>query len=312
MSILAIGTVAFDVIETPFKSAEQVLGGSATYITLAARYFTEPVRLVAVVGHDFPESYTETLRNQGVDLQGLEVDPDGKTFAWGGRYHYDLNQRDTLFTDLNVLKSFDPVVPEAYRDSRIVCLGNLDPTIQGRVLDQMKAPDLVVCDTMNFWIENTPQSLRTMLKRIDCLIINDSEARELAEEPNLIIAARRIREMGPRILVIKKGEHGAMLFIDNVVFVAPAYPLEDIQDPTGAGDSFMGGFAGYVAREGTIGPEALKRAVIYGSAMASFVVERFGPDRLLNLTEEEINTRLEAFQDLSAIPTIVPLVGISP
>ncbi len=312
MSILAIGTVAFDVIETPFKSAEQVLGGSATYITLAARYFTDPVRLVAVVGNDFPESYINILRDQGVDLGGLEVDAEGKTFAWGGRYHYDLNQRDTLYTHLNVLETFDPVVPEAYRKSRVVCLGNLDPDIQRRVLDQMDGPELVVCDTMNFWIENTPQSLRMLLKRIDCLIINDSEARELAEEPNLIVAARLIRAMGPRVLVIKKGEHGAMLFIDDVVFVAPAYPLEDIQDPTGAGDVFMGGFAGYIAREEHINTEALKRAVIYGSAMASFSVERFGPDRLLDLTEEEINTRLDAFRDLSTIPTIVPLVGITP
>ena len=312
MSILAIGTVAFDVIETPFKSAEQVLGGSATYITLAARYFTDPVRLVAVVGKDFPEAYVDTLREQGIDLNGLEVDPEGKTFAWGGRYHYDLNQRDTLYTHLNVLETFDPVVPEPYRRSRIVCLGNLDPDIQRRVLDQMEAPELVVCDTMNFWIENTPQSLRKMLQRIDCLIINDSEARELAEEPNLIVAARLIRAMGPRVLVIKKGEHGAMLFIDDIVFVAPAYPLEDIQDPTGAGDVFMGGFAGYLAREERIDNEALKRAVIYGSAMASFSVERFGPDRLLDLTQEEINTRLDAFRDLSTIPTIVPLVGISP
>ena len=311
MSVLAIGTVAFDEIETPFKSAEQVLGGSATYITLAARYFCNPVRLVAVVGGDFPRAYLDTLDDNGVDLDGLVVDPEGKTFAWGGRYHYDLNQRDTLFTHLNVLESFDPVVPEAYRGSRIVCLGNLDPSIQRRVLDQMDGPDLVVCDTMNFWIEHTPASLRETLKRIDCLIINDSEARELAEEPNLILAARRIREMGPRILVIKKGEHGAMLFLDDVVFVAPAYPLEDIQDPTGAGDAFMGGFAGYLAREGRIDADALKCAVIYGSAMASFVVERFGPERLLALNEETINDRLQAFQDLSAIPTIIPLVGIS-
>ena len=291
MSILAIGTVAFDVIETPFKSAEQVLGGSATYITLAARYFTNPVRLVAVVGGDFPESYVNVLRNHGIDLGGLEVDAEGKTFAWGGRYQYDLNQRDTLYTHLNVLETFDPVVPEAYRKSRIVCLGNLDPDIQRRVLDQMDAPDLVVCDTMNFWIESTPQSLRQLLKRIDCLIINDSEARELSEEPNLIVAARLIRAMGPRILVIKKGEHGAMLFIDDVVFVAPAYPLEDIQDPTGAGDVFMGGFAGCLAREDRIDTESLKRAMIYGSVMASFSVERFGPERLLDLKEEEINAR---------------------
>lgn len=311
MSVLAIGTVAFDVIETPFKSAEQVLGGSATYITLAARYFTDPVRLVAVVGGDFSASYLDTLRDNGIDLDGLVVNSNGKTFAWGGRYHYDLNQRDTLFTHLNVLATFDPVVPAPYRDSRIVCLGNLDPSTQSQVLDQMDEPDLVVCDTMNFWIENTPERLRETLRRIDCLIINDSEARELAEEPNLIVAARLIRAMGPRILIIKKGEHGAMLFIDGVVFVAPAYPLEDIQDPTGAGDAFMGGFAGYLSREGHLDTDALKRAVIYGSTMASFCVERFGPERLLTLTEDAINTRLQAFCDLSAIPAIVPLAGIS-
>ena len=311
MSVLAIGTVAFDVIETPFKSADQVLGGSATYITLAARYFTDPVRLVAVVGGDFSPAYLETLRANDIDLDGLVVNPDEKTFAWGGRYHYDLNTRDTLFTHLNVLEGFDPVVPEAYQGSRIVCLGNLDPSIQRRVLDQMDGPDLVVCDTMNFWIENTPASLRETLKRIDCLIINDSEARELAEEPNLVLAARKIRAMGPEILVIKKGEHGAMLFLDDVIFVAPAYPLEDIQDPTGAGDVFMGGFAGHLAREGRIDADTLKCAVIYGSAMASFVVERFGPERLLNLSEDMINDRLDAFRDLSAIPSIIPLVGIS-
>ncbi len=311
MSVLAIGTVAFDVIETPFKSAKQVLGGSATYITLAARYFTNPVCLVAVVGGDFPAAYLNTLGDNGIDLHGLVVNPEGKTFAWGGRYHYDLKERDTLFTHLNVLETFDPVVPAPYRNSRIVCLGNLDPSIQRRVLDQIKEPDLVVCDTMNYWIKKTPASLRETLKRIDCLIINDSEARELAEEPNLILAARKIREMGPRILVIKKGEHGAMLFLDDVIFVAPAYPVEDIQDPTGAGDVFMGGFAGYLAREGRIDTDALKRAVIYGSAMASFVVERFGPERLLSLTEDVINARLQAFRGLSAIPTIIPLVGVS-
>jgi len=311
LSILAIGTVAFDAIETPFKSTGQVLGGSATYITLAARYFSPSVRLVAVVGGDFPDAYVETLRSNGVDLEGLAVDPDGKTFAWGGRYHYDLNQRDTLFTHLNVLETFQPVVPASYRDSRIVCLGNLDPTTQRQVLDQVDRPEMVVCDTMNFWIEHTPESLRETLKRIDCLIINDSEARELAEEPNLIVAARRIRAMGPDILVIKKGEHGAMLFMDDEIFVAPAYPLEDIQDPTGAGDAFMGGFVGYLDRTQTLDATCLKRAVIYGSAMASFSVERFGPERLLDLTDEAIYTRLQAFYHLSSIPSLVSFDGIS-
>ncbi len=311
MSILAIGTVALDTIETPFGAEDDVLGGSATYITLAARYFSSAVRLVGVVGHDFPEGYQETLQRSGVDLGGLVVDAGGQTFAWGGRYHYDLNERDTLFTDLNVLETFDPVVPEAFRDSRIVCLGNLDPAIQRRVLEQVHRPELIICDTMNFWIEHTPESLRETLRLIDCLIINDAEARELAEEPNLIRAARLIRAMGPRILIIKKGEHGAMLFIDDVVFSAPAYPLEDIQDPTGAGDAFMGGFAGYLDGRAHLDNEALKRAVIYGSAMASFVVERFGPERLLGLTQAQINERLQAFRALSAIPALHLPAGVS-
>jgi len=310
VSILAVGTVALDDIETPFGAQTDVLGGSAMYTTLTARYFVEPVRLVAVVGRDFPDRYLQVLRDGKVDLEGLAVDPEGETFSWSGRYHYDLNDRDTLFTHLNVLETFDPVIPDAYRDSRIVCLGNLEPGIQRRVLEQVDRPELVVCDTMNFWIDHTLDSLLETLKVIDCLIINDAEARQLADEPNLVIAARRIREMGPRILVIKKGEHGAMLFIDDTIFVAPAFPLEDIQDPTGAGDTFMGGFAGYLAREERLDAECLKRAVIFGSAMASFVVESFGPERLLNLDDAQIHARIQAFRDLSTIPALVPS-GIS-
>ncbi len=302
MSILAVGTVALDSIETPFGAQERVLGGSATYITLAARYFTEDVRLVGVVGGDFPDEYVKLLRDGGVDLAGLEVIPDGETFAWAGRYHYDLNERDTLATHLNVLESFNPVIPEAYRDSRIVCLGNLEPTLQRRVLEQVRDPELVVCDTMNFWIQNTPDSLRETLALVDCLIINDSEARELAGEANLVRAAHRIRAMGPSTLIIKKGEHGALLFANDTVFSAPAYPLEEIQDPTGAGDTFAGGFVGYLMQEGLSGKDALKRAVIYGSAMASFCVEKFGPHRLVGLTDEEIRRRAEAFRELSTIP----------
>jgi len=302
VSILAVGTVALDSIETPFGAQERVLGGSATYITLAARYFTEDVRLVGVVGGDFPDEYVKLLRDGGVDLAGLEVIPDGETFAWAGRYHYDLNERDTLATHLNVLESFNPVIPEAYRDSRIVCLGNLEPTLQRRVLEQVRDPELVVCDTMNFWIQNTPDSLRETLALVDCLIINDSEARELAGEANLVRAAHRIRAMGPSTLIIKKGEHGALLFANDTVFSAPAYPLEEIQDPTGAGDTFAGGFVGYLMQEGLSGKDALKRAVIYGSAMASFCVEKFGPHRLVGLTDEEIRRRAEAFRELSTIP----------
>lgn len=302
MSILAVGTVALDSIETPFGAAEDVLGGSATYITLAARYLTDPVRLVGVVGHDFPVAYRQRLQNSGVDLDGLEVDEEGRTFAWEGRYHYDLNERETLATHLNVLDAFEPVIPDAYRSSGIVCLGNLHPTTQRDVLAQVEAPRLTICDTMNFWISSTPDALRETLSLVDALIINGAEARELADEPNLILAAREIRAMGPEILVIKKGEHGALLFADDVIFSAPAYPLEDICDPTGAGDAFMGGFAGYLAQRSTIDVEALKTAVIYGSAMASFVVERFGPERLYDLVPTEIHQRLDAFRDLSAIP----------
>lgn len=306
MSLLAVGTVALDSVETPFGAADKLLGGSATYITLAARYFTTDVRLVAVVGHDFPEAYLERFHENDVDVGGLEVDSTGKTFAWSGRYHYDMNQRDTLETQLNVLETFDPVVPEPYRDSRVVCLGNLEPGIQRRVLEQVEQPELVVCDTMNFWIEHTPESLRETLALVDCLIINDAEARELSGEPNLIRAAGLIRAMGPKTLIIKKGEHGALLFTEDAVFSAPAYPLEDLHDPTGAGDVFMGGFAGYLAREGHYDQEHLKRAVIYGSAMASYAVERFGPERLFDLTQEEIHIRAEAFHDLSAIPELIP------
>jgi sugar/nucleoside kinase (ribokinase family) len=307
VSILAVGTVALDTIETPFGSAERVLGGSATYITLAARYFCPDVRLVGVIGADFPEDYLEVLRASGVDLQGLEVDPEGRCFAWSGRYHYDLNDRDTLATDLNVLERFDPVLPNTYRGSRIVCLGNLDPGIQRRVLEQIDGDAFVVCDTMNYWIEHTPESLRETLRSVDCLIINDAEARELSGVPNLVKAAKIIRAMGPEILIIKKGEHGALLFNGDVVFSAPAFPLEDIQDPTGAGDTFAGGFVGYLSRVATIDDDTLKRAVIIGSAMASFSVERFGPDRLFDLSEDSIYGRVEAFRMLSEIPAMLTL-----
>lgn len=307
MSILAVGTVALDSIETPFGQAEDVMGGSATYIALAARYFCDDVRLVGVVGRDFPDEYMQILRDGGIDLEGLRVDAEGKTFAWAGRYHYDMNERETLDTQLNVLQTFDPTIPEAYRDSRIVCLGNLDPTIQREVLEQVDAPEFVICDTMNFWIENTPDSLRETLPLVDCLVINDAEARELAEDPNLVRAARIIRDMGPSTLVIKKGEHGALLFVDDVIFSAPAYPLEDIQDPTGAGDAFAGGLAGHLARAVISQRKSLRRAVVYGSAMASFVVERFGPERLLNLNPDTVSERARAFRELSHIPELEPL-----
>jgi sugar/nucleoside kinase (ribokinase family) len=307
MSILAVGTVAFDSIETPFGRADRILGGSGTYITLAARYLARPVRLVGVVGRDFPEDHVEALAARGVDTAGLVRDAEGETFFWAGRYHYDLNTRDTLATHLNVLATFDPEIPEAYRDSRIVCLGNLDPTVQARVLDQVdgpegRGPDLVVADTMNYWIEQTPEALRHTLRRVDVLVVNDAEARELAGVPNLFRAARIIREMGPSTLIIKKGEHGALLFHDDAIFCAPAFPLEDILDPTGAGDTFLGGFAGHLARTDPRDPDELRRAVVYGSALASFVVERFGTDRLMELRAEDLDARLATFCALSAIP----------
>ena len=305
MSVLAVGTVALDTIETPFAPPQHVLGGSATYLTLAARHFTDDVRLVGVVGGDFPAAYVERLGASGVDLRGLEVEQEGQTFAWAGRYHYDMNLRDTLETRLNVLATFRPVLPEAYRDARILCLGNLDPTVQQDVLRQSGARTYTILDTMNYWIDHTPEALRTTLGLVDCLIVNDAEARQLSGEPNLIKSARLIREMGPKTLVIKKGEHGALLFTGDDVFSAPAYPLEDLHDPTGAGDAFMGGFAGYLCQATEVTPEALRRAVVYGSAVASFCVEAFGPERLFTLTPAEIRTRVAAFHTLCAIPEAV-------
>ena len=302
MNVLAVGTVALDSIQTPFGAAEKILGGSATYITLAARYFSTDIALVAVVGDDFPPEFVNLLRSASINIDGLEIVSGQQTFAWEGRYEYDLNQRETIATHLNVLTSFTPVLEDHLKTSKIVCLGNLDPSIQGSILDQVSNSKLVICDTMNYWIRETPDALINILGRIDCLVINDSECRELTDEPNLIRAARQIREMGPDILVVKKGEHGALLFTDNNVFSLPAYPLEDIQDPTGAGDAFMGGFAGFLAGVTDINLDALKQAVVHGSAIASFCVEAFGPDKLLEIDEESIRTRLDAFRDLTQIP----------
>ncbi len=302
MSILAVGTVAFDRIETPFGKRDRALGGSAMYITMAARFFTPHPRIVAVVGADFPEEYMSVLESSGIDLSGLEVDGKGKTFAWGGKYHYDLNQRDTLYTDLNVLASFSPVLPDSFVNSRVVCLGNLHPAVQLRVLDQVESPGFVLCDTMNYWIESTPDALREVLARVDCLAINDSEARELSGEPNLVRAARLIRDMGPNIVIVKKGEHGALMFTEEEVFAVPAYPLEDIQDPTGAGDAFMGGFAGYLDAANSFGSDDLKNALVFGSAVASCCVESFGPERLLALAMTDIENRINAFRTLTTIP----------
>lgn len=282
-----------------------ILGGSATYSAIAARYFSDDVRLSAVIGGDFPARYVTLLEERGIDLDGLEVVEEGKTFFWAGRYHYDLNNRDTLATHLNVLAGFDPVLPESYRDSKILCLGNLDPIVQLKVLEQVDDPSLIICDTMNYWIENAWEPLLSVLERTDVLIINEEEARQLADEPNLVKAAAKVRAMGPETVVVKKGEHGAMLFHDDSIFWAPALPLDNIVDPTGAGDVFMGGFAGHLSRAGRFGVDDLKRALVIGSVMASFVVEQFGPDNLLSLTPERIEERIEAFKALSAIPVAV-------
>ena len=306
MSVLVVGTVAFDTVETPFGRAERILGGSATYTALAARVVGAPVCLSAVVGGDFPPAHVEALRARGVDTEGLVRDADGQTFFWAGRYSYDLGTRETLATDLNVLAGFRPDLPDGYRQPSIVCLGNLDPVVQLEVIDQTAgARPLVLADTMNYWIEHAPDALAETLRRVDVLVINDEEARQLAGVPGLVRAARAIRAMGPQTLVIKKGEHGALLFTGDDVFAAPALPLEEVVDPTGAGDTFLGGFAGHLARVGSGGPDAMRQAVVVGSALASFCVEAFGTDRLLAVTPDDLDGRLEAFRRLSAVPETV-------
>lgn len=304
MSLLVVGSVAYDGIETPFGSVDRILGGSATYISLASSYFANIINLVGVVGKDFKEEDIKLLRSKGVDLQGLQRDNSGNTFFWKGKYHYDLNNRDTLDTQLNVFEHFDPVIPESYQNTKYIALGNIEPSLQEKVLDQVKNPGFVVMDTMNFWIEGTPDALKKTLKRVDLLVINDSEARELADEPNLLKAADKVMEMGPQALIIKKGEHGALLFTDNEIFSAPAYPVIDIFDPTGAGDTFMGGLLGWLSYTDDASPQNLRRAVIMGSVMASFCVEEFGPERLKDLNEKEIYDRYREFRELSEIPEI--------
>ena len=300
MGLLIVGSLALDTVITPFDKVEDALGGSATYIALAASYFSGPVELVGVVGNDFPDEYIKLLEDHSVDLAGLQKE-EGKTFRWGGKYHYDLNVRDTLFTYLNVFENFDPVIPEKFKKSKYVCLGNIDPTLQLKVLEQMIDPQLVVCDTMNYWIERMKEELLQLLKRVDVLIINDSEARLLAQEPNLIKASKMIRELGPKTLIIKKGEHGAMLFTDETVFSAPAYPMEMIYDPTGAGDSFAGGFTGYLFKTRDLSPNNLKCAVIYGSSMASFCVEKFSTKGLEELSNLKIQDRYRELLNISRI-----------
>ncbi len=299
MSILIVGSLAFDDIETPFGRSDNTLGGSSTYIALSASYFTDKIQMVGVVGSDFEEKHFELLHSRNIDTKGVQIVEEGKTFRWAGRYHYDMNTRDTLDTQLNVFADFDPVVPHQYRDAEFVCLGNIDPELQLKVLDQINKPKLVILDTMNFWIEGKPEELKKVLERVDIFILNDSEARLLSGDPNLVKSARIIRQMGPKTLIIKKGEHGALLFTDNGIFAAPAFPLESIYDPTGAGDTFAGGFIGHLSRCQTITDTEMRKAVLYGSAMASFCVEKFGTEKISALDLLEIEDRFQSFRELS-------------
>ena len=301
MSILIVGTVAFDAIETPFGKTDKIVGGAATYISLAASFFSNKLRLVSVVGDDFPKDSIQMLKDHKVDTSGLQIKEGEKTFFWSGKYHNDMNSRDTVDTQLNVLENFDPILPEDFKDSEFLMLGNLVPSVQQKVLDQMtKRPKLIVLDTMNFWMDNCMSDLKTALKNVDVLTINDEEARQLSEEYSLVKAAKIIQKMGPKYLVIKKGEHGALLFGEEKMFFAPALPLENVFDPTGAGDSFAGGFIGYLQKTGDITFENLKSAVIFGSVMASFCVEKFGTERLSELTDNEVSNRLTEFVKLSS------------
>lgn len=301
MSLLTIGTVAFDTIETPFGKADMVIGGACTYISYAASYFTDSINLCSVVGHDFPEAEIKALSNRGVNLEGLEVRNDGLTFFWEGKYHENMNKRDTLATDLNVLDDFNPILPESYRNSEYVMLGNLTPEIQNNVLAQLDGTQkLVVLDTMNFWMDVALDTLKEVISKVNLLTINDEEARQLSGEYSLMKAAEIIHEMGPEYLVIKKGEHGALLFHKGgEMFYAPAMPLAQVFDPTGAGDTFAGGLCGYLAHTDDTSFENMKRAVIYGSVMASFCVEEFSIDKLRNLNDQEIVDRIHEFKKLS-------------
>jgi len=301
MSLLIVGTVAFDEVESPFGKTGKILGGAGTYIGLAASHLTENIGIVSVVGGDFPQEYLNLFKERHIDTSGLRIVKDGKTFFWAGRYHENMNMRDTLVTDLNVLADFDPVVPEHSRNSKYLMLGNLTPAIQRRVIEQMDPrPELIVMDTMNFWMDTALNDLVDVISMVDVLTVNDEEARQLSGEYSLLKAAKKILTMGPRFLIVKKGEHGALLFHENKIFHAPAMPLEDVFDPTGAGDTFAGGFIGYIARTGDTSFENMKRAIIYGSAMASFTVEKFGTDRLTELSEQDIKKRLQEFVDLVA------------
>lgn len=301
MSLLTVGSVAFDALETPFGKTDKIIGGAATYITLSASYFTSTNNLVAVVGDDFPQSMIDTLVSHGVNVDGLQIRQGEKTFFWSGKYHNDMNSRDTVEVQLNVMEHFDPIIPDQYQNCQYLMLGNTAPAIQHQVLKRLaNRPKLVVLDTMNLWIEIANADLKALLKDVDVLVLNDEEARQLTGDYALVRAAASIRAMGPKTVIIKKGEHGALLFHEDRIFAAPALPLEEVFDPTGAGDTFAGGFIGHLAKTDDLSFDNLKRAIIYGSAMASFCVEKFGAERILNLTQDEIQARVDQFVRLSA------------
>ena len=298
--LVIVGTVAFDAIETPFGKTDKILGGAATFIGLAASQFEVDSAVISIVGGDFPEKYLKLLSDHKIDISGIEIVKEGKTFFWSGLYHNDMNSRDTLSTELNVLADFIPVVPEDYKNAKVVMLGNLHPLIQLSVIEQMTTkPDLIVLDTMNFWMDNSLEDLHKVMKKIDVITINDEEARQLSGEYSLVVAARKIQEMGPKYVVIKKGEHGAFLFNNDNVFFAPALPLEEVFDPTGAGDTFAGGFSGYLAATNDFSFENMKNAIIYGSTLASFCVEKFGTERMKDLKKVEVMSRLKQFKKMT-------------
>ena len=299
MNVLVVGTVAFDAIETPFGKTDKIVGGAATYICLAASFFTQKLNLISVVGEDFPKDAINMLKNKSVNTKGLQIKKGEKTFFWSGKYHDNMNTRDTLDTQLNVLEKFNPIVPDEYKECDFLMLGNLMPSVQKKVLTQMKKkPKLIVLDTMNYWMDFYMEDLKEALKQVDVLTINDEEARQLSEEHSLVRAAKKILNMGPKNVIIKKGEHGALLFNKNEVFFAPALPIEDVFDPTGAGDSFAGGFIGYLANTNDISFQNMKRAVINGSATASFCVEKFGTQKLNEITSKDVESRINEFVNL--------------
>jgi sugar/nucleoside kinase (ribokinase family) len=301
MSLVIIGSVAFDAIETPFGKTDKIVGGAATYASLAASYFYKNVKIVGVVGEDFHKEDIKNFNDHGIDTEGLQIKKGEKSFFWSGKYHNDMNSRDTLITELNVLGDFDPIIPASYQDCKYLMLGNLTPQVQQTVINRLdKRPELIVLDTMNFWMDIALDDLLAVIKNVDILTINDAEARQLSGEYSLVKAANKIMAMGPKYLIIKKGEHGALLFNEDLVFSAPALPLADVFDPTGAGDTFAGGFIGYLAQVGTINFNNMKNAIIFGSALASFCVEKFGTERIKNLSQEEIKARVEQFVKLSS------------